>query len=58
MLALVLLAAELVTIGDVFYETTVLVVTAHVPIIAIEAIFTGVLVGFIATVEPELFGKK
>ncbi|NOQ34015.1 MAG: cobalt transporter CbiM [Methanosarcinales archaeon] len=57
-LALVLLAAELVTIGDVFYETTVLVVTAHVPIIAIEAIFTGVLVGFIATVEPELFGKK
>lgn len=57
-LALVFLAAELVTIGDVFYETTVLVVTAHIPIIAIEAIFTGVLVGFIATVEPELFGKK
>jgi cobalt/nickel transport system permease protein len=57
-LALVLLTAELVTIGDVFYETTVLVVTAHIPIIAIEAIFTGVLVGFIATVEPELFGKK
>jgi len=57
-LALVFLAAELVTIGDVFYETTVLVVTAHIPIIAIEAIFTGVLVGFIATVEPKLFGKK
>jgi len=54
-LALVFLAAELVTIGDVFYETTVLVVTAHIPI---EAIFTGVLVGFIATVEPKLFGKK
>jgi len=57
-LALLLLAAELITIGDVFYETTIAVVTAHIPIIAIEAIFTGVLAGFIATVEPELFGKK
>lgn len=57
-LALLFLAAELVMIGDVFYETTVFVVGTHVPIIAIEAIFTGVLAGFIATVAPELFGKK
>ncbi len=58
MLALLLFAAELTTIGDVFLETTIVVVTAHIPIIAIEAIFTGVLAGFIATVEPKLFGKK
>ena len=56
-LALLLLAAELVTIGDVFLETTIVVVGAHILIIPIEAIFTGVLVGFIATVEPEMFGK-
>ena len=58
MLALLFLAAELITTGEEFYETAVFVVTAHIPIIAIEAIFTGVLAGFIATVEPELFGKK
>lgn len=57
-LALVFLAAELITTGEEFYETTVLVVGTHVPIIVIEAIFTGVLVGFIATVKPEMFAKK
>lgn len=57
-LALLFLATELITTGEEFYETTVLVVTAHLPIIAIEAIFTGVLAGFIATVKPEMFGKK
>ncbi len=57
-LALLLLAAELITTGEEFYETTVLVVSTHIPIIAIEAIFTGVLAGFIATVKPEMFEKK
>jgi len=57
-LALLFLAAELITTGEEFYETTVLVVSAHIPIIIIEAIFTGVLVGFIATVKPEMFAKK
>ncbi len=57
-LALLFLAAELLTTGEEFLETTVLVVSTHIPIIAVEAIFTGVIVGFIATVEPELFGKK
>ncbi len=57
MLALLFLAAELITTGEEFYETTVFVVTAHIPIIAIEAIFTGVLAGYIATVKPEMFGK-
>ena len=57
-LALLLLATELITTGEEFYETTVLVVTAHLPIIVIEAIFTGVLAGFIATVKPEMFAKK
>jgi cobalt/nickel transport system permease protein len=57
-LALLFLAAELITTGEEFYETTVLVVSAHIPIIVIEAIFTGVLVGFIATVKPEMFAKK
>jgi len=57
-IALLFLATELITTGEEFYETTVLVVTAHLPIIAIEAIFTGVLAGFIATVKPEMFGEK
>ena len=56
-IALLFLATELITTGEQFYETTVLVVTAHLPIIAIEAVFTGVLAGFIATVKPEMFGK-
>ena len=56
-LALLLLAAELLTTGEEFLETTVLVVSTHIPIIAVEAIFTGVIVGFIATVEPELFRR-
>ncbi|HIE31291.1 MAG TPA: cobalt transporter CbiM [Methanosarcinales archaeon] len=54
-LALLFLAAELLTTGEVFLETTVLVVITHIPIIAVEAIFTGVIVGFIATVAPEMF---
>ena len=58
MLALLFLATELITTGEEFYETTVLVVTTHIPIIAIEAIFTGVLAGFIVTVKPEMFEKK
>lgn len=56
-LALLFLAAELLTTGEEFLETTVLVVSTHIPIIAVEAIFTGVIVGFIATVEPELFRR-
>lgn len=57
-LALLFLATELITTGEELIETTVFVVSTHIPIIAVEAIFTGVIVGFIATVEPELFGKK
>ncbi len=57
-LALLFLATELITTGEELIETTVFVVSTHVPIIAVEAIFTGVIVGFIATVEPELFRKK
>jgi cobalt/nickel transport system permease protein len=56
-LALLFLAAELLTTGEEFLETTVLVVSTHIPIIAVEAIFTGVIVGFIATVEPEMFRR-
>ena len=56
-LAVLFLSAELITTGEQFYETAVFVATAHTPIIAIEAIFTGVIAGFIATVKPEMFRR-
>ncbi|MEA1965723.1 MAG: cobalt transporter CbiM [Euryarchaeota archaeon] len=57
-LSLAFVAVELITTGEQFIETAVLVVGTHIPIIAVEAIFTGVIVGFFATVAPELLHKR
>jgi cobalt/nickel transport system permease protein len=58
MLSLAFVAVELITTGEQFLETAVLVVGTHIPIIAVEAIFTGVIVGFFATVAPDLIHKR
>ena len=54
MLAVLFLAVELLATGDEFSEVMKLVVLAHLPIIGIEAIFTGVIAGFFAAVKPEM----
>ncbi|MCD4809396.1 MAG: cobalt transporter CbiM [Methanosarcinales archaeon] len=57
-LAVLLLAVELLVTGEEFTEVTTFVVAAHIPVILVEAIFTGVIVGFFATVKPEMLSIK
>jgi len=57
-LAVLLLAIELLVIGEEFTEVTTFVVAAHIPVILAEAIFTGVIAGFFATVKPEMLSIK
>ncbi|HJH30117.1 MAG TPA: cobalt transporter CbiM [Methanosarcinaceae archaeon] len=53
-LAVLLLAVELLVTGEQFTEIATTVVLAHIPVILVEAIFTGVIAGFLATVKPEM----
>lgn len=57
-LAVLLLAVELLVSGEEFTEVTTFVVAAHIPVILVEAIFTGVIAGFLATVKPEMLSIK
>jgi len=57
-LAVLLLAVELLITGEELTEVTTFVVVAHIPVILVEAIFTGVIVGFFATVKPEMLSIK
>ena len=62
-LAVLLLAVELLITGEKltevdFTEVTTAVVFAHILVILVEAIFTGVIVGFLATVKPEMLSIK
>jgi cobalt/nickel transport system permease protein len=57
-LAVLLLAVELLVTGEEFTEVTTVVVFAHIPVILVEAIFTGVIAGFLATVKPEMLSIK
>jgi cobalt/nickel transport system permease protein len=57
-LAVLLLAVELLITGEELTEVTTFVVFAHIPVILVEAIFTGVIVGFFATVKPEMLSIK
>lgn len=53
-LSVTMLAVELLITGSEFTEVTTFVVFAHIPVIIIEAIFTGVMAGFFAKVKPEM----
>ena len=57
MLAVLFLAVELLATGDEFSEVMKLVVLAHIPLIGVEAIFTGVIAGFFAAVKPEMLSS-
>ena len=57
-LAVLLLAVELLVTGEQFTEVTTTVVLAHIPVILVEAIFTGVIAGFLATVKPEMLSIR
>ncbi|VUT28293.1 MAG: cobalt transport protein CbiM [Candidatus Syntrophoarchaeum sp. GoM_oil] len=52
--AVLLLSIELLSIGETFETVTAVVAAAHIPVIVIEAIFTGALAGFLAKVKPEI----
>jgi cobalt/nickel transport system permease protein len=53
-IAAFLLAVVLITTGEEFTETAYLAVVAHIPIIIIETIITGAVVGYLLRVRPEL----
>jgi cobalt/nickel transport system permease protein len=53
-LSVTMLAVELLISGSEFTEVTTFIVFAHIPVIIIEAIFTGVMAGFFAKVKPEM----
>ena len=57
-LAVLLLAVQLLVTGEEFTEVTTLVVAAHIPLILVEAIFTGVIAGFLVIVKPEMLSIK
>ncbi len=57
-LAVLLLAVELLITGEELTEVTTFVVFAHIPVILVEAIFTGVIAGFLAIVKPEMLSIK
>jgi len=57
-LAVLLLAVQLLVTGEELTEVTTLVVAAHIPLILVEAIFTGVIAGFLAIVKPEMLSIK
>ncbi|MBP2030591.1 cobalt/nickel transport system permease protein [Methanohalophilus levihalophilus] len=50
----ILLAAALVTTGEEFTEVAYAAIIAHIPIIIVEGIITGAVVGFVLKVRPEL----
>ncbi|MCD4702921.1 MAG: cobalt transporter CbiM [Methanosarcinaceae archaeon] len=50
----ILLVVVLVTTGEEFTEVAYAVVAVHVPLMIIEGVITGSVVGFLAKVRPEL----
>lgn len=56
--AVLLSSAELLLSGEEFTEVAMFNIFAHIPIIVIEAIFTGVVAGFLVTVKPEMLSRN
>ncbi len=56
--AVLLSSGELLLSGEEFTEVAAFNILAHIPVTIIEAIFTGVVVGFLATVKPEMLGYR
>ena len=54
LMAALILAVLLVTAGDDFWGVAKLAVVAHLPVMAVEALVGGVIVGFLFRVKPEL----
>jgi len=57
-LAVLLLAVELLLTDGDFAEVAIYVIASHVLVVLVEAIFTGVIVGFFATVKPEMLSIR
>ncbi len=58
LLAGVILAVLLVTAGEDFFGVAKIALLAHVPVIVIETIITGVAVAFLLKVKPDLIEVK
>ena len=58
LLAAIILALLLVTAGEDFFGVAKIALAAHLPVIIIETIITGVAVAFLLKVKPDLIGVK
>jgi len=58
LLAAIILALLLVTAGEDFFGVAKIALVAHLPVIIIETIITGVAVAFLLKVKPDLIGVK
>ncbi|MDY6932167.1 MAG: cobalt transporter CbiM [Halobacteriota archaeon] len=54
LISVIMISLELVTTGEAFESIAVLLASAHIPIIIIEAIATGTVVAFFLRVKPEI----
>lgn len=57
-LAAIILAVFLLTAGEDFFGVAKVALAAHVPVIIIETIVTGVAVAFLLKVKPDLIGVR
>ncbi len=53
-ISVLFLSIELVTTGEVFENIAIIIASAHIPIIIIEAIATGTIAAFFVKVKPEI----
>ncbi|HOT07712.1 MAG TPA: cobalt transporter CbiM [Methanotrichaceae archaeon] len=58
LLAALLLSAELLVIGEAFYEISILVLAAHLPVVIIEALVVGASAGFLVSTRPEMLDRS
>lgn len=55
-ISVLLISLELVTTGEVFENIAIIIASAHLPVIVIEAIATGTIAAFFVKVKPEILG--
>ena len=58
LISVLLISLELVTTGEEFETIAILLASAHIPIIIIEAIATGTIAAFFVQVKPEILSIR
>lgn len=52
--AVLMLSAELLTLGEAFSEISVFVLASHIPIVLVEVLVVGVAAGYLERVKPQM----